>query len=102
MAAEAAQGGHGVEAGAHAAEGHSGVFPPFDFSLFPHQLFWFAVTFGALYWVLSRYVLPKVGSVIERRETKIKGDLDAAARENDAAEAAQSHDLSSCEPAAGS
>ena len=85
MAAEAATAEHAAEAGAEGAA----AFPPFDASLFPHQLFWFAVTFGALYWVLSRMVLPKVASVIERREAKIKSDLDAAARENDAAEAAR-------------
>ncbi|MBL8549180.1 MAG: hypothetical protein JNJ73_04300 [Hyphomonadaceae bacterium] len=93
MAAEAATaehavGGHGAEAAGHGAEGAS-AFPPFDATLFTHQLFWFAITFGALYWVLSRMVLPKIGGVIERREAKIKGDLDAAARENDAAEAAR-------------
>jgi F-type H+-transporting ATPase subunit b len=85
MAAEAAQGGHGAEAGGHAA----GAFPPFDASLFPHQLFWFALTFGALYLVLSRIVLPQVASVLDRRAEKIRADLDSAARQSEAAEAAR-------------
>jgi F-type H+-transporting ATPase subunit b len=88
MAAEAAQGGH-PEAGAHAADGHAGVFPPFDASLFTHQLFWFALTFGALYLILSRVALPRVADVLERRAAQIRADLDAAARESNAAEAAR-------------
>jgi F-type H+-transporting ATPase subunit b len=73
--------GHGAEA--------SGAFPPFDPTLFASQLFWFALTFGALYFVLSRFALPKVGAVLATRAGKITGDLEAAARESAAADAAR-------------
>ncbi len=76
-----------TEAGAHGSEG--GAFPPFDASLFASQLFWFALTFGALYWVLSRYVLPKVSAVLAERAATVQGDLDAAAIQSAAAEDAR-------------
>lgn len=80
---------HAAEAGAHGGEHASSAFPPFDSSLFASQLFWFALTFGALYWVLSRYVLPKVSAVLAQREATVKGDLDAAAIQSAAAEDAR-------------
>ncbi|MGE0828302.1 MAG: F0F1 ATP synthase subunit B' [Hyphomonadaceae bacterium] len=84
---------HGAEAAAHGAahgaEHGSGVFPPFDATTFSSQLVWFAITFGVLYYVLSRFVLPKVGAVIERRESTVKADLDLAAQESEAAETAR-------------
>jgi F-type H+-transporting ATPase subunit b len=78
-----------AEAGAHGGGQATGVFPPFDASTFASQLFWFAVTFGALYWALSRYVLPKVGAVLAQRAATVKGDLDAAAIQSAAAEDAR-------------
>jgi F-type H+-transporting ATPase subunit b len=70
----------------HAAEAGAASFPPFDASLFPHQLFWFAVSFIALYFVMSRYALPGVASVIAAREKAVKSDLDAAAATSETAE----------------
>ena len=82
---------HGPDAthGAAAAEHASGVFPPFDATTFASQLFWFVLTFGALYFILSRLVLPKIGGVLEKRAGTIKGDLDAAAQKSAAADAAR-------------
>jgi F-type H+-transporting ATPase subunit b len=76
-AAEAAHGGE------HAA---SAAFPPFDASLFASQLVWFAITFIALYLVVSRFVLPRIGSVLERRAGAVKSDLDQAAQKSAAAD----------------
>lgn len=50
---------------------------PHDFA---PQLFWLAVTFLALWWLMSKVALPKVGSVIEERAQRIQRDLDEAAR----------------------
>ncbi len=76
-------------AAADAHGGEPGVFPPFDAATFASQLFWFVLTFGALYFVLSRYVLPKVSAVLARRAATVQGDLDAAAIQSAAAEQAR-------------
>lgn len=60
--------------------GHAKVFPPLDPTTFMPQLFWLAVTFVALYVILSRFALPKIGEVIEERADRIKRDLEAAER----------------------
>jgi F-type H+-transporting ATPase subunit b len=85
---------HAAEAahGAANAAGHgeaSGGFPPFEASLFATQLFWFAITFLLLYLVVSRFVLPRVGSVLERRAGAVKSDLDEAAQKSADAEEAR-------------
>jgi F-type H+-transporting ATPase subunit b len=77
----------GHDAGSHAA------FPPFDSSTFPSQLLWLAITFGGLYYVMSRIALPKVGAVIQSRKAKIARDLDdAAAMQQQADAAAAAHE----------
>lgn len=80
-AADAAAHGGGHEAG--------GAFPPFDPTTFASQLFWFVLTFAALYFVVSRFVIPRVGGVIAKRESAIKSDVDAAAQKSEAAEQAR-------------
>jgi F-type H+-transporting ATPase subunit b len=55
--------------------GHAKVFPPLDPSTFAPQLVWLALTFGLLYLILKRVVLPRVGEVIEERGDRIKRDL---------------------------
>ena len=72
---------------AEAAE--KAAFPPFDPWHFPSQIFWLVVLFGTLYFVLSRFVLPSIGSTLERRESTIANDLDEAARLNEEAVDAQ-------------
>lgn len=81
----------GVDPAAHGGEHAAGAaFPPFDASLFTSQLIWFAITFALLYFVVSRFVLPRVGSVLERRAGAVKHDLDQAAQKSaDADEARQ-------------
>ena len=37
--------------------------PQFDIASFPSQIFWLVVTFGILYFVMSKLVLPRVGDV---------------------------------------
>jgi len=64
-------------------------FAPFDPWHFPSQIFWLVVLFGTLYIVLSRFILPSIGSTLERRESTIASDLDEAARLNDEAVEAQ-------------
>jgi len=73
------------------SEQHAGGFPPFDAHTFPSQLFWLTLTFIALYLLMSRIALPRVGSILEDRRRRIEGDLTEAQRlkgESDAAIAA--------------
>ena len=75
---------------AHGGDAH-GVFPPFDPATFGSQLFWLVICFGALYLLMSRVALPRIGSILEERDNRIAGDLAAAGRmkqESDAAVAA--------------
>lgn len=63
-------------------------FPPFDSSTFAPQLVWLAITFAALYFVMSRIALPRVASVLAERRERIQRDLAEAERlkaETDAA-----------------
>lgn len=58
----------------------SGGMPQLDPSTFGTQLFWLAVTFTLLYLLMSKKVLPAVEGVIDERNDRIQGDLDAAAK----------------------
>ncbi len=71
--------------------GHRGAFPPFQADTFASQLFWLAVTFAFLYLIVARLGLPRVGSTIEARQARIRGDFEDSNRfksESDAAIAA--------------
>jgi F-type H+-transporting ATPase subunit b len=52
-----------------------GAFPPFDKTTFVPQLVWLALTFGFLYFALSRYLLPRITDVIHARQDGIARDL---------------------------
>src|SRR6195256_22280 len=81
----------GQKAGAHTqAEGgqHSGTFPPFDSSTFASQLVSLVIAFAALYLIVSRIALPRVGSVIDARQNGIEGDLGEAQKLKDESDAA--------------
>src|ERR1051326_8025187 len=84
--------GHGeAKTGAHTEAGggqHSGNFPPFDSSTFASQLVSLVVFFVALYIIVSRIALPRVGAVIDARQNKIEGDLAEAQTLKDESEAA--------------
>lgn len=77
-----------VQAAAHGGEASSG-FPPFDPSSFGGQLFWFALSFGALYILLANFVLPKIGGVLHTRASTISKDLDDAAQKSAEADEAR-------------
>jgi F-type H+-transporting ATPase subunit b len=78
---------------AHAAEtaaagGGGSSFPPFDAVNFPGQLAWLLLTFGALYFLMSRVALPRMGGIMEARAARIDGDLKAASFMQEKARAA--------------
>jgi F-type H+-transporting ATPase subunit b len=55
--------------------GPAKVFPPLDPGTFAPQLVWLALSFGLLYVLLKRVVLPRVSELIEERGDRIKRDL---------------------------
>lgn len=54
--------------------------PQFDPSHFASQIFWLAISFALLYWLLQKLVIPQIGQVIEQRATRIAEDLALASR----------------------
>ena len=44
------------------------------------QLIWLVLTFGILYVLMKRIALPRIGSVLQARQARISGDLEAAER----------------------
>jgi F-type H+-transporting ATPase subunit b len=70
--------------------------PQLDTAAWPTQLFWLAVTFIALYIIISRVAIPRTGGAIEKRKSTIDGDLAQAQKlkgESEAAVAAYEADL---------
>jgi F-type H+-transporting ATPase subunit b len=78
------------QAGAHteADGGHGGGFPPFDSSTFASQLVSLLIAFVALYLIVSKIALPRVGSVLDERQKAIEGDLATAQKLRDESDAA--------------
>jgi F-type H+-transporting ATPase subunit b len=60
--------------------------PQLDASTFVSQLFWLAVTFVILYWLMWKIVIPRVADVLRDRQERIDDDLEKAeALRNEAA-----------------
>ena len=68
--------------------GHKPGFPPFQKDTFASQLVWLALTFVALYLIISRLAVPRIGGIFEERSKRIEGDLAAAQRLKGESEAA--------------
>ena len=68
--------------------GSHGHFPPFQRDTLASQLFWFAITLVALYVLVAKYGLPRIGGIIDARRGRIASDLAAANRFKDEAGAA--------------
>lgn len=49
--------------------------PQFDFATYPSQIFWFLLCFIALYFYISRIIIPRVKDIIANRKTVIDTDL---------------------------
>lgn len=70
------------------ANGREHAFPPFQKDTFASQLVSLAIAFVALYLIVSKIALPRVGSVLDERQGKIDGDLAEAQKLKDASDAA--------------
>src|ERR1700690_2381601 len=68
--------------------GGHGQFPPFRRDTIASQLLWFAITFIALYLVVAKLGLPRIGGSLEARRGGIAADLAAASRLKEGADTA--------------
>ena len=55
--------------------GAHGGFPPFQKETFASQIFWLVIFFVALYLVISRIAVPRIGGILEQRTNRIEGDF---------------------------
>lgn len=53
--------------------------PQLDFGLFPNLIFWLIVAIVALYLILSKVALPRIGTVLAERNDAISNDIEQAA-----------------------
>jgi F-type H+-transporting ATPase subunit b len=65
---------------AHTAVPGKKSFPPFEKETFASQLIWLAIFFVALYVMMSRLIIPRIGGIIVARKNRIADDLAEAAR----------------------
>jgi F-type H+-transporting ATPase subunit b len=86
--AESHGGAKGATAHTEAEGGHKAPFPPFEKDTFASQFVSLAVAFVALYLIVSRIALPRVGSLLDERQNVIEGDLAEAQKLKDASDAA--------------
>ncbi len=54
--------------------------PQLNTETFTPQLFWLVLTFAALFFIMSKVALPRIGEVITERKDRIARDIDAAGR----------------------
>jgi len=61
--------------------------PQLDAATYLPQVFWLAVAFAVLYWIVSRVALPRVAEVLQARQGRIEADLERAEHMRKEAEA---------------
>ena len=49
--------------------------PQLEITTYPSQIFWLVVSFLILYLIMSRFIIPKISSVIKSRESEIKNNI---------------------------
>jgi F-type H+-transporting ATPase subunit b len=73
----------------HGAEASGAGMPQLDFSTFPNQIFWLILTLLAIYFILSRMALPRIGAVLAERAGTVTNDVAAAEDLRNRAKAAE-------------
>ncbi len=61
--------------------------PQLDFSVFPSQFFWLTICFFSLLFIMSKFIIPKTGEMIDLRKAKIDSELNKAAELKEQVEA---------------
>ena len=62
--------------------------PQLDTATYLPQLYWLAVCFVVLYWIITHMALPRIASVLQRRHDRIASELETAEDLRDQAKAA--------------
>jgi F-type H+-transporting ATPase subunit b len=88
LVAESHGNAKGTTAHTEADGGHKAPFPPFQKDTYASQLVSLVIAFAALYLIVSRIALPRVGSLLDERQNAIEGDLAAAQKLKDDSDAA--------------
>ena len=65
----------------------SGGMPQLNPEFWISQIFWLTITFGILYVVLSKFILPKISSNLELRKSQIQENIEAAEKQRESSEA---------------
>jgi len=65
----------------------SGGMPQLDPEFWISQIFWLVLTFGVLYIVLSKLILPKISANLELRKSQIQENIEAAEKQRENSEA---------------
>ena len=64
----------------------SGGMPQLDPEFWISQIFWLTFTFGILYLVLSKLILPKISANLELRKSQIQENIEAADKQREDSE----------------
>ena len=64
----------------------SGGMPQLNPEFWVSQIFWLTLTFGILYVILSKLILPKISANLELRKTQIQENIEAAEKQRESSE----------------
>ena len=64
----------------------SGGMPQLNPEFWVSQIFWLIITFGILYVVLSKLILPKISANLESRKSQISDNIEAADKQREESE----------------
>ena len=65
----------------------SGGMPQLNPEFWVSQIFWLTLTFGTLYIVLSKLILPKISANLELRKSQIQENIEAAEKQRESSDA---------------
>ena len=64
----------------------NGGMPQLNPEFWVSQIFWLVITFGILYVILSKLILPKISANLESRKSQISDNIEAADRQREESE----------------
>ena len=70
----------------NAQSAESGGMPQLNPEFWVSQIFWLLLTFGILYIVLSKFILPKISSNLEARKSQILENIEMAEKQREQSE----------------